>query len=117
MPRHHRLALARQYWPAIRVERTRSRSLRRRRPAPLPGNGIALQVAFVLGPRRVWSNLWKPTIDSLGSILGREDRAREWNARDGRITDLGVHCTVDMAIGNKVTMAIRASTIDEDRPA
>ncbi|WP_433384694.1 hypothetical protein ACQPZX_24260 [Actinoplanes sp. CA-142083] len=26
------------------------------------------QLAFVVGPRRAWPNLWKATIDSLGSI-------------------------------------------------
>ncbi|WP_433288603.1 hypothetical protein [Micromonospora sp. CA-244673] len=37
---------------------------------PLPDGAIALQLAFVVGPRRAWPNLWKATIDSLGSILG-----------------------------------------------
>jgi hypothetical protein len=84
---------------------------------PLPGMGIALQIAFVVGPRRAWPNLWKPTIDSLGSILGRDEGAREWNARDGRITDLGLHCVVDEAAGSDVLIAIRASSVGEQRPA
>ncbi|MFG3302935.1 hypothetical protein [Micromonospora chersina] len=75
---------------------------------PLPDGGIALQIAFVVGPRRAWPNLWKATIDSLGSILGRDAGAHEWNVRDGRITDLGLHCVVDPAVGNQVTIAIRA---------
>lgn len=76
---------------------------------PLPDGGIALQLAFVVGPRRAWPNLWKATIDSLGSILGRDAGAREWNARDGRITELGMHCVTDASAGNQVTIAIRAS--------
>ncbi|MFI7514518.1 hypothetical protein ACIBVK_13600 [Micromonospora echinofusca] len=78
---------------------------------PLLDGGIALQLGFVVGPRRAWPNLWKPTIDSLGSILGSDAGAREWDARDGRITDLGLHCVVDPAAGNQVTIAIRADTI------
>lgn len=77
--------------------------------SPLPGDGVALQLAFVVGPRRAWPNLWKPTIDALGAILGRDDGAREWNARDGRITDLGLHCVVDPTVGNVVRIAVRAS--------
>lgn len=75
---------------------------------PLPDGGVALQLAFVVGPGRVWPNLWKATIDSLGSIIGREAGAGEWNPRDGRITELGLHCAVDPAAGNEVVIAIRA---------
>lgn len=77
---------------------------------PLPGGPVALQISFVVGPRRVWPNLWKATIDSLGAILGRDDGAREWNARDGRITMLGLHCAVDSAAGNQIRIAINASS-------
>ena len=73
----------------------------------------ALQLAFVVGPRRVWPNLWKATNCSLGAILGRDDGAREWNARDGCITDLGLHRTVDPTVGDNVTIAIRASTVED----
>jgi hypothetical protein len=66
-------------------------------------------LAFVAGPRRAWANLWKPTIDALGAILGRDDGAREWNARDGRIIDLGLHCVVDPGLRDEVWIAIRAS--------
>nr|QLK01744.1 hypothetical protein HZU44_28345 [Micromonospora carbonacea] len=79
---------------------------------PLPDGGIALQLAFVVGPRRAWPNLWKATIDSLGPILGRDHAAREWDTRDGRITNLGLHCTTDPFAGNHVTIAIRARTTD-----
>jgi hypothetical protein len=81
---------------------------------PLPGDALALQLAFVVGPQRAWPNLWKPTIDALGSILGHDHAAPEWNVRDGRITELGLHCTVDPAAGHEVRIGIRASTV---RPA
>ncbi|MBU2664305.1 hypothetical protein KOI35_12450 [Actinoplanes bogorensis] len=79
---------------------------------PLPGGGVALQLAFVVGSRRAWPNLWKSTIDALGPVLGRDSGAAEWNARDGRIVDLGLHCVVDPAAGNDVAIAIRANTAE-----
>ncbi len=82
--------------------------------SPLAGNEVALQLAFVVGPRRSWANLWKATIDSLGPILGRDTGAGEWNALDGRITDLGLHCTVDPEAGSRVTIAIRASATNQE---
>jgi hypothetical protein len=80
---------------------------------PLPDGGVALQLTFVVGPRRAWPNLWKATIDSLGSILGHDTGAQEWNPRDGRITDLGLHCTVDPAVGYDVLIAIRADVANQ----
>jgi hypothetical protein len=76
---------------------------------PLPPGGVALELAFVVGPRRAWANLWKATIDSLGPILGREPGNQQWNIKDGRIVDLGLHCVVDPHIGNEVVIAIRAA--------
>ena len=78
---------------------------------PLPADGVALQLAFVVGPRRVWPNLWKATIDSLGSLLGRDVGAGQWNVRDGRITGLGLHYAVSPDAGNRVVIAIRADRI------
>lgn len=78
---------------------------------PLPAGGVALQLAFVIGSRRVWPNLWKATIDSLGSILGRDAGAGQWNVRDGRITDLGLHCVVSPDARHRVVIAIRAGTV------
>jgi hypothetical protein len=77
--------------------------------SPLPGTGVALQLAFVVGPQRARPNLWKPTIDALGSMLGHDDGASEWNPRDGRITDLGLHVTIDPNVRHAVSIAVRAS--------
>jgi len=69
---------------------------------------VALQLAFTVGLRRNWTNLWKATIDSLDLILGRTDAARLWHPPDGRITELGLHCQVDGDLGNDVLIAIAA---------
>jgi len=81
---------------------------------PIPGQSISLQLAFVVGPGRSWPNLWKATIDALGSILGHDEGVEEWNARDGRIVDLGLHCVVDGSVSNQIQIAVRASRLDAD---
>jgi hypothetical protein len=77
---------------------------------PLPPGPIALQLSFVVGPRRAWPNLWKVTIDSLVPLLGHAVEAREPAGPDGRITDLGLHCVVDPDLGHDVLIGIRANT-------
>jgi hypothetical protein len=80
------------------------------------GDGVMLDLAFVVGPTRTWTNLWKPTIDALGPILGRDPGATEWNTRDGRITELGLHCVIDPSAGNTVRIALRAASATTSRP-
>jgi hypothetical protein len=75
----------------------------------LPPGPVRLELAFVVGPRRNWLNLWKQTIDSLDPILGRTDPGRAWHPRDGRITELGMHVTIDEARRWNVDIGIAAS--------
>lgn len=76
--------------------------------AELPAGPVRLELAFVVGPRRNWLNLWKQTIDSLDPLLGRTYPDRAWHPRDGRITELGMHVTVDPAAGNEIVVGIAA---------
>jgi hypothetical protein len=77
--------------------------------AELPVGPVRLELTFVVGPRRNWLNLWKPTIDSLDPLLGRTYPDRAYHPRDGRIIDLGMHVSVDPAVGNEVTVGIAAA--------
>jgi hypothetical protein len=77
----------------------------------LPQGPVALELAFVVGPGRNWLNLWKPTIDALDRLLGRTYPTREWNPRDGRITELGLHCSVDDTLRSDVVIAIAARSV------
>jgi hypothetical protein len=72
---------------------------------------VRLQVASSVGSRRNWLNLWKPTIDALGALLGRTDPTRPWHPRDGRIVELGLHRQMDTALGHEVVMAISATVL------
>lgn len=75
---------------------------------PLPPGPVHLQLHFTVGPGRNWLNLWKPAIDALGKILGHTPAATAWVPLDGRIVDLGLHCRVDPARGNDITITIAA---------
>jgi hypothetical protein len=72
----------------------------------LPRGPISLQVAFTVGPGRNWPNLWKPTIDALGRLLGYSGSATPWHPQDGRIVELGLHRQVDPSCGHGVRLAI-----------
>jgi hypothetical protein len=54
-------------------------------------------------------NLWKPTIDSLGPLLGETRGTRRWNPLDGRIVELSLHGAVDGHAGNTVSIGIRSA--------
>lgn len=75
---------------------------------PLPSHrGIAMVVGFRYGPPRNWINLWKPTLDALGPLLG--EGPRPWHPRDGAILDLALHCAVDPKLEWDVEIFIEAS--------
>lgn len=75
---------------------------------PLPEGPVLLELAFTVGPGRSWANLWKPTIDALGALLGRTAPDRRWHPRDGRVVELGLHRHVDAALGHDVLIAVSA---------
>ncbi|WP_253867834.1 hypothetical protein [Mycobacterium sp. GA-1285] len=77
--------------------------------AELPPGPVRLELAFVVDPRTNWLNLWKQTIDSLDPILGRTTSDRDWHPLDGRITELGMHLTVDSTLGYNRVIGIAAS--------
>jgi hypothetical protein len=54
-------------------------------------------------------NLWKPTIDSLGPLLGDTRGTRRWNPLDGRIVELSLHGAVDPHAGYTVSIGIRSA--------
>lgn len=78
---------------------------------PLPPGPVQLQLCFTVGPGRNWINLWKPTIDALGRILGHAPGARPWAPLDGRVVDLGLHRGVDPMMGSEVVIAIAAQRV------
>ena len=55
--------------------------------------------------------MWKQTIDALDPLLGRTHPDRAWNPRDGRITELGMHVTVDPALRYDVAVGIATTSV------
>jgi hypothetical protein len=82
-----------------------------RAAAPLPPGPVRMQLCFTVGAGRNWLNLWKPTIDALGQILGHESPRRPWSPCDGRVVELGLHCRVDAMAGNAVAISISVSLL------
>ncbi|MGD1204825.1 hypothetical protein ACKUVQ_00245 [Mycobacterium seoulense] len=76
----------------------------------LPAGPVRLELAFVVGFTMNWINLWKPTIDALDPLLGRVRSHRGWDPLDGRITELGMHLTVDPTERYGVVIGIAATT-------
>ena len=68
----------------------------------LVGGPVTLEVHYRLSSRRNWVNLWKPTIDALGPILGAPDAHRPYNVEDDRITALCLTRSTDDSLGWKV---------------
>ena len=82
--------------------------------AELPPGPVRLEIAFTVGPRRNWINLWKPTIDALDPLLGRVNPNRLWHPKDGRIVELGLHVTVDAQLSNDVQIFVAAEPVADD---
>lgn len=74
----------------------------------IAAGAVHLQISFTVSPQRNWLNLWKPTIDALDPLLGRTHAGRDWHPSDGRITELGLHVTIDPELGIDILVAIAA---------
>jgi hypothetical protein len=79
--------------------------------ATLPASPAALEVSFAVGPSRNWTNLWKPTIDALGVLLGWSTPHHPWHTEDGRILDLALHGHVEPELRNDVLITIAVSML------
>lgn len=74
------------------------------------GRPVRLELAFIVGSGTKWWNLWKPTIDALDPLLGRDPKGRDWHPLDGRITELGMHLTVDSTLRYQISVGMAAAT-------
>ncbi len=84
-------------------KQTLHEDLRRDGLAPIRPGPVWLTVAISTGPGRVWTNLWKPLIDSLGPLLG-EDPEQPFHPYDDRVVNLGLHHQRDPALGHDVVV-------------
>jgi hypothetical protein len=59
---------------------------------------IELQLVWECSSRRNWTSLWKPTIDSMGPVLGEPYPSRQFYPNDDRIVSLALHLRTDDSI-------------------
>ncbi|MDB5076576.1 MAG: hypothetical protein JWO42_2755 [Chloroflexi bacterium] len=68
----------------------------------VPEGPVAVQLAWRCAPRRDWVQLWKPTGDAMGPVVGEPWPANPFNPADDRIVSLQLHRLVDDTIGKDV---------------
>lgn len=75
----------------------------------VPEGPVDLQISFVTASSPPnWTELWKPTIDSLEALLGRDPAAGRnlYQPQDDRIVSLQLHHAVEEGLGKTVRLAI-----------
>jgi hypothetical protein len=70
---------------------------------PLAAGAAEVQIGFRCSPGRNWTNLWKPSGDSMGPILGVV-RSDGFNPCDDRIVDIKLHRFSDRAMRHSVQL-------------
>lgn len=73
---------------------------------------VRLDLTFAVSSLRNWTNLWKPTIDALGPLLGTHSSEAPWASRDDRIVDIGLHRITDNSLDHDIDIRVwwRAAT-------
>jgi hypothetical protein len=80
----------------------------------LPPGEVEALMAWRCSPNRNWVNLWKPTGDAMGPILGEPDPRRPFRPNDDRITALGLHLNSDSSFGHAVAVGLWWRGADDD---
>jgi len=83
----------------------RAALLRRRVPTAQPGP-LEMHTAWRCGSIRSWINLWKPTGDAFGPILGEPLASQPFNPSDDRIVALDLHLEQDDSLGYEVHVGV-----------
>ncbi len=76
------------------------------RPALLPEGAVQVRLAWRCAPSRNWTNLWKPTGDCMGPVLGEDFPQKPFNPRDDRINYLELHRIIDQSLGHSVEVGM-----------
>lgn len=71
-------------------------------PQPLTRPEVEVQIAWRCSSRRNWRNLWKPTGDCMGPVLGEQNPRKPFSPDDDRIVALKFHRTLDETMGDDV---------------
>ena len=74
--------------------------------SPLPEGLVDVHLGWRCSSRRNWVNLWKPTGDTMGPVLGYYDPNHPFNPRDDRIVSLSLHRVTDDLLGDDVCVGM-----------
>jgi hypothetical protein len=72
----------------------------------LPPGPVSVRLAWRCAQRRNWVQLWKPTGDAMGPVLGEPDARNPFNPADDRIVSIELHRSVDDTVGNGVDIGM-----------
>jgi hypothetical protein len=76
------------------------------RPVLLPAGPVEVQIAWRCAPSRAWVNLWKPTGDAMGPVLGEPQPAHPFNPADDRIVAIQLHRVPDSTMGRAIDVGL-----------
>jgi hypothetical protein len=79
-----------------------------------PDGPLEMQVGFRTGAERIWTNLWKQSIDALGPVLGLTLPDRPFHPLDGRIVRLGLHHTRVPDLGFDVELGVWWRSVERE---
>lgn len=92
-------AMKKEWKAGIRDALIRSRVQR------LPPGPVAVHLAWRCSSQRNWAQLWKPTGDAMGPVLG-ESAHNPFSPADDRIVSLGLHWHADDSMGHNVDVGM-----------
>jgi Holliday junction resolvase RusA-like endonuclease len=72
---------------------------------------LALEIHYRLSAGRNWAQLWKPTIDALGAVLGVPNPMRPFAPNDDRLVSLALSRSVDETLGWGIEVLVRWSQV------
>ena len=72
----------------------------------MPPGPVAVRLAWECSASRNWTQLWKPTGDAMGPVLGERNMANPFNPDDDRIVDLEFHLNVDNSLRHDVVVGM-----------
>lgn len=67
---------------------------------------VEVQLAWRCSPSRHWVELWKPTADSMGPVLGEPNPQKPFAPNDDRIVSLGLHLNVNSTSSHAVDVGM-----------
>ncbi len=75
-------------------------------PEVVVNEPVEVRLAWRIGHCRNWVNLWKPTGDAMGPVLGYVQPGNLFHPHDDRIIHLCMHKTFDGSLGNDVDVGM-----------